>query len=101
VLRAIGFISDHRIAEVLEVDSDLVRPAGVQCSLDQGSSAEPFFYAVTRSRFSALPSACSHPLAVRWMPFYAGLDFSGFPGQFSAEHCEIEFLHGSLGELLA
>lgn len=61
---AIGFIAGQRIAEVLKVNADLMRAAGVQCGFNQRGGAKPFQHLVARSGLPAGVVAHRHSFPV-------------------------------------
>jgi hypothetical protein len=96
---SVGFIAEDRKAQELEVDSDLVSPAGMERGFDQGGLAQAFQNAITGPGRPAGVVPHRHALPVRRVPGDGGVDFATVAGQLAAKDGVIELLDFPSGEL--
>ena len=80
---AVGVIAQQGMAQVLEVNPDLMGAAGVKHRFDQGSLAQPLAHPVAGEGFAAalLPIHRRHAFAVRGMPRNGRSDIAGVQRQ--------------------
>src|SRR5436305_11481708 len=84
---------------MLEMNADLVGPAGMEDGFNQRGSAEPFQDPVRGSRSSPHVLIHSHSLAVRRMPRDGSPDFPALPLNFAAHNRVISLIHAPTREL--
>ena len=95
----INRIADHSMAEVFQVDADLVRPASFRLALHEGFAVAGFQHAIVRERLAS-PLHNRHFLPVDGMATDGGFDFSVRHAGDSIDEGEISFFNTSRSELL-
>ncbi len=86
---SVDSIAEHRMAEVLEVDSNLVCPAGVECALDQRSRDKLSTHPPARSRRP--PSLDDrHLLPMHRVATDRSIDFTCLLAEFTLDQSEID-----------
>ena len=96
---AVEFIAEDRMAEVMQMDADLVSAAAVQNAFDQADLIAGTQDAIFRFRGPPLPACDTHLLPVNWVTLVRFVDHARTPAQNSRHEREINLRHCSRGEL--
>ncbi len=97
---AIDRIAGERVAEVLEVDADLVRAAGLRPALDEVQAVAGREHAVVRHRLTAFAGEVDgHFLAVRPVAADCGVDGAAAASQRALDDGEVDLFDRAVGEL--
>jgi len=81
--RAVNFIAQHWMPEVMKVNPDLMGSAAVQRALDQAESLRPAKHAIFSLRCATAFRLNRHSLAIHGMPANFLLNYSCHFAQFS------------------
>lgn len=97
---SINIIPDQWVADVLEVDADLMGTPGMKAAFDERGGAETFNYFKRRPRIAGVGAVSgSHAFAVRGMSRDADLYFAAFDCKFATDDGAIDFRDAALFEL--
>jgi hypothetical protein len=84
LFRSVDSVADEWVANVLEMDADLVGTAGMETAFDESRAVEAFDDLVCGPRFARVSAfGRGHTFAMGWMARDADLDFAAFIRHFT------------------
>jgi len=95
----VEFISQDRVAEVMEVDADLVGAAAVQRAFDQAHVAARTNYSIFGFRRSSLAARDAHALPVDGVALDGFVDHASGLSRSASHERQINFAHRARGKL--
>ena len=100
LFRAVDFIADYRMANVMQVDPYLMRPAAMQTALDQAHFIGRFYNPVIGLRHPAAAWIYRHFLSVNRMASDFFIDRSSGFAEFSPNERQINLVDGARSKLI-
>ena len=95
----VEFVAENGVAEIVKVDPDLMRAAGVENAFDEAHVTARFQDVIFGFRGAALTASDAHPLSMHRMARDRLVDDAGFLARNADDEREINFCHRPRGEL--